>query len=781
MAPPVGPDFAITSGPGIDPNTPGPAGPPLPVVCPGFGNHSIVLNPGYNPGYTCERLTFPLTVTAQDTNFIYAYALVIQDGYNINGQQHTETEQPYVEIIIRDANGDIINCGYKRYYGGTNEPGFYYVNGSIFNTTSTDQYKPWTIVGANLSNYLGQNLTVEINNVDCSLGGHFVTSYWDFLCGTNVLQAGCVGSQSNVCAPSDPSISYNYQWYRGLNNPIPASQGGNQQCITLTPVVGDTFIVKLTNPDDTCYFYLSYVPDVVQPSISYTAQCSTATFSAQAAPAGNASVTSWSWSFPGGTPSSATGPNTTVSYPGPGSYTVTLTATIASGCSFDTTYQVNLVNTLAAGFTVDDACENELVAITDTSVTGASDPISSWSWTFPTGTPATSSIRNPQVTFPPGTHTVNMTVQTASGCIQSVQSTVQVYSNPVADFNSPSPGCVPLCHTFTDNSTSVDGPITAWDWTFGGGNPGSSTKSTIPVCWNNPGSYNVSLRVTTQFGCEDDIIKSGIVNALPVPAATIVGTTRVCQNGEPPVVNLFGSGSVAPYTIDYLLNGAPQQGVTDQSGLLQVTVPTDNPGLNTYTLQAVTSSGTPACSSQTGNQKVEVIVDPLPIPEFQAAPKDCPSSPSVYFYNESQFGSTYRWEFGDGGFSDEQSPTHYYHFGGDYTIRLVAISPFGCVDSISKDIHVEQDFRIWYPNAFTPNEDDLNENFYPIYISASEIDFAVFNRWGKEVFRSRELSKGWNGRFEGAPAPEGAYVFTVKATDLCGEQISYTGKFFLIR
>lgn len=778
-SPPTTSMLSITSGGGYDPDAPlpGGAGTPIPVVCPfpGFGNNSILMNPGCIPNNMCQLLTYPLTVTPADTNFVYAYAVVLEDG----GAGHGPLEQPFVEFAILDAQNNIVPCTQQRYVGGPGVPGFYTVTGSGCSLPSEGYYKPWTLVGVDLSDYVGQTLTVVIKNVDCVYGGHYVKSYWDFLCGSATLNAGCVGSTSNFCGPQDPNITYAYQWYRnGIALPAPQ---GTQACLSIIPNAGDTFRLSVSLAGGACGFNLLYVPEVNQPSFTSSVQCYTVTYAGQSLNGANSTVTGWSWNFPGGTPSASTLQNPTVSYPGPGNYTATLNVEYSVGCSKDVTQQVTVSNPLSPSISVSDGCESALVTLSDQTVSVPSDPITSWSWSFPAGTPSTSPLRNPQVSFPAGVHPVTLIVQTASGCIDTANSTVQIYRNPVAGFTTPPVGCVPVCYTFSDNSTSTDGIINAWNWNFNGGNPANSTKSNIATCWNNAGNYDVRLIVTTQYGCKDTLLIPASVNALPLPAATIVGSARVCQFGEPPVVTLFGSGSVAPYTIDYLLNGTPQQGITDQNGMLQVVSPTDDPGLNTYTLQAITSSGTPACSSQTGSQKVEVHIDPLPVPDFEAAPKDCPNSPSVYFFNMSQFGNSYKWDFGDGAISTDPSPTHYYHFGGDYTIRLVAISPFGCIDSISRDIQVEQDFRIWYPNAFTPNDDDLNEDYYPVYISASEIDFAVFNRWGKEVFRSKELGKGWNGRFDGTAAPEGAYVFTVNAVDLCGELVSYTGKFFLIR
>jgi len=187
FSPPTAPDFNITSGASFDVNTPGPnAGEPLiPVVCPGFGNYSIQLGQPCTAGCLAWQLTYPLTVTAQDTNFVYSYAIVIEDA------GHAPSDQPYVEIGIYDMNGNTIPCGFSHYTGGPSMPGFYYVSGTGCGYGGTDQYKPWTTVGINLTPYIGQILNIVITNVDCDLCGHWAYSYWDFACsgsGTRCIQ-----------------------------------------------------------------------------------------------------------------------------------------------------------------------------------------------------------------------------------------------------------------------------------------------------------------------------------------------------------------------------------------------------------------------------------------------------------------------------------------------------------------------------------------------------------------------------------------------------------------
>ena len=183
--------FSIVTGTGNDPCTVGAGGPPLPFVCPGFGNSSIRLGeagangisgPCYNTppypsppfgieGNGCsERLEFNLTVTKQDTNFVYAYALVIENPPS----GHSLDEAPFAEIYILDSNNDTIDCSHRKYIadltGGVGA-GFYTAScaGST-NTTIPNgmivSYKPWTLEGINLSKYVGQTLKVVITNTD---------------------------------------------------------------------------------------------------------------------------------------------------------------------------------------------------------------------------------------------------------------------------------------------------------------------------------------------------------------------------------------------------------------------------------------------------------------------------------------------------------------------------------------------------------------------------------------------------------------------------------------
>lgn len=73
------------------------------------------------------------------------------------------------------------------------------------------------------------------------------------------------------------------------------------------------------------------------------------------------------------------------------------------------------------------------------------------------------------------------------------------------------------------------------------------------------------------------------------------------------------------------------------------------------------------------------------------------------------------------------------------------------------------DCRFYVPNAFTPNEDEFNDDFRPITSCQVEgYQFRIFDRWGRSVFQTDQVDESWDGRINGGrPAPTGTYVWTV--------------------
>lgn len=115
-----------------------------------------------------------------------------------------------------------------------------------------------------------------------------------------------------------------------------------------------------------------------------------------------------------------------------------------------------------------------------------------------------------------------------------------------------------------------------------------------------------------------------------------------------------------------------------------------------------------------------------------------------------------------------------------YRIKAESGAP-DSLESYSLIYEIEQNFRLYFPNAFSPNDDGLNDIFEPIGVFAEEYELLIFNRWGELIFVSRDYRKGWDGKVNERDAPEGVYVFKVNARDELGRSFSTKSTLTLTR
>lgn len=88
---------------------------------------------------------------------------------------------------------------------------------------------------------------------------------------------------------------------------------------------------------------------------------------------------------------------------------------------------------------------------------------------------------------------------------------------------------------------------------------------------------------------------------------------------------------------------------------------------------------------------------------------------------------------------------------------------------------------VFVPNAFSPNNDGHNDEFKVFLPNISSGELSIFNRWGELLFRTNDLTQGWDGTFRGRGVPEGVYVFSVSGIGVDGSSVSRTGTITLIR
>ena len=666
---PTAPNFNLNSGGGNDLCTPGFnfGDPPIPLVAPGFGNTSIELGEPQMAGSVAEQLVYPLTVAVTDTNFIYAYALVLEDA------GHPDGERPYAEFVMLNPAGDTIPCAFFHYEAsepnGNSLPGFY-------QGTCGAKYKPWTTVGVNLSSYVGQTVTLVITNADCIWGAHFAQSYWDFNCG--ILQGSsstdCYGVADTLHAPDDPSINYTYHWYPG---------GQTTQNIVVYPQPGDTFVVAVQPPTG-CNFYEIFVPHPqgINPDFTYTSLCGAVNFHDISTTSSGVPIVAWHWSFPGGNPSSSTLQNPTVEYVG-GSFTATLIITAASGCI--DTVTISGIPTSAsptAAFTAAGVCLGNAISFTDHSSPVGNDPIVSWQWNFGDG--LQSSLQDPTHLYSSSNaFIVSLTVTSQGGCSSTITDTVQVHPLPIAAFSA-SNVCEHNPVLFNDLSS---GPPANWYWDFGDGN--QSLLQSPSHAYLTSGTYTATLVVVSIFNCRDTVTHDLVVYPQPVAQFSAV---KVCVGDTTCFTDLstVSSGNNTSWSWNFgdTLSGA------ENSSTLQNPCHVFTPGetFSPVILQVTSDFG---CTNVIAHA---IDFYTLPVAEFSAN-KVCVGD-ATCFTDLSVVTSgqvvSWNWEFGDAAsgfdnYSDFENPCHTFTPGGVFLpVHLIVTTDNGCRDSIDRLVNFWQ-------------------------------------------------------------------------------------------
>jgi gliding motility-associated-like protein len=115
-----------------------------------------------------------------------------------------------------------------------------------------------------------------------------------------------------------------------------------------------------------------------------------------------------------------------------------------------------------------------------------------------------------------------------------------------------------------------------------------------------------------------------------------------------------------------------------------------------------------------------------------------------------------------------------------YRIRAIP-NQNGVSNSISNSVSFIKESNIFFPTAFSPNGDKLNDTFFVSGQFLVKLDLSIFNRWGELVFVSTKSGEAWDGTYKGKPAEEGAYVWSAEVTDKAGRTFKESGTIALLR
>jgi len=400
--------------------------------------------------------------------------------------------------------------------------------------------------------------------------------------------------------------------------------------------------------------------------------------------------------------------------------------------------------------------------------------ISTYDWEFNLGDKKVFfNTRDVEFTFPErGTYTGKMILNKEEGCKDSADITVNIFPEIRADFEFEYDTCTATPVNFFDKTEADAGSISSWSWIF---DNGVSIDKNPSHLFSEVGEKVVILISKDINGCLDTINKQ--INWLPVPALILVepDILEACQPATIKFENLS-----KPIDENYFLNWEFSNGQTSNDISPQI-VFTES-GVYSAKLEIVSPIG---CKTNKYFDNI-IVVFPKPIAGFDYTPKELDNfNNEIETQNFSIGGSSWFWEVNNKDRAFIFEPSFVLSDTGLVNIVQIVVSDKGCLDTAFATADVIPRVKVFMPNAFTPNNDGLNDFFKPegYFIGMKKFEINVWNRWGEMIWQSEDPEQGWDGYLDSDSfqVPNGQYFFKLNYTEPRGKSISDSGNFYLLR
>ena len=341
---------------------------------------------------------------------------------------------------------------------------------------------------------------------------------------------------------------------------------------------------------------------------------------------------------------------------------------------------------------------------------------------------------------------------TANGCVAKDTLQVNIFAKPTISIQADTAIC-----KNTSLPLWVNGGVSyTWSPSATLDNPSSTTPVASPAS-----STSYQVVITDANSCE--YLDSVRVDILPDPVFSVNGPLQTCLNDS---IVLTASGGDS-----YLWS--PSTGL-------------DNPGIATPKVSPATTTDYEVTirESTCGNSatlQTRVTVLPLPVITVTSSNDiDCS-------YDRSRLDATgartYSWTpSATLSNASVHNPVAMPRVTTTYIVAGTDRS--GCTGYDSITVKVDNSNKGGYlmPNAFTPNNDGLNDCYgIKFWGIVDNIEFSVFDRWGVRVFYSKERDACWDGTYKGEKQPAGVYVYMIKASTNCETPVFRKGTFVLVR
>lgn len=463
----------------------------------------------------------------------------------------------------------------------------------------------------------------------------------------------------------------------------------------------------------------------------------------------NKGTITYDWDFGNGDTSTQENPN--LIYLIDTTYTVRLVATSDFNCIDSIKKQMLVFPKPQAAFAVNDTdqCINtNSFDFTNNSTIKYGTLTHNWNF----GDGGSSTDESPNYVYPvQGTYPVTLITKSNNDCYDTANNISILYPKPNPDFAiNDTDQCLKTQNFVFTNTSTIDSGTYTNRWQFSDGVVYTDSTN-VTRTFNNPISYTAELVLTSNQNCKDSISKGVIV--YPHPNPNFTGLKLVYCSDDP----LLPLIPVVP--------GGVFEGKNMQNDTFVPLISGDD--TVKYTVQVN------GCFSDTSK-----FTRVFGLPNLGIGPDTTLCRKEFLKFDISFPNSTYLWSTGS------TSPFIRITEPGTYTANL-----FNICDTLSSTVVVQYrdyDCNFFFPNAFTPNGDGLNDVFLPYFESdVIGMELTIFNRWGEMIFKSNDKTKGWDGTYKGETVQDGVYMWHINLViNESGDNLyrhSQAGQLHLIR
>jgi gliding motility-associated-like protein len=332
--------------------------------------------------------------------------------------------------------------------------------------------------------------------------------------------------------------------------------------------------------------------------------------------------------------------------------------------------------------------------------------------------------------------------------------------------------CENLSFLFTNGSLSPAGKVfgpNSFVWDFGDNTPKITiANGTVTHLFAAPGTYTVKLLMKDTSFCN---YPDSLVKTLRI-APNVVSKFNASKSGCAPFSAVFSNVSIAGQTFTWDFgDGSTYNGVTPPAKIY------NSPGVYTVTLIA----SDPSTCNLFDTSTITITVHDKPLANFRFTPNPEQENTPTSFINTSTGATTYFWSFGDGDTSLQINPIHQFRETASFQACLTVTNSFGCVDSICQRVNSIISPLVDIPNAFTPNNDGINDMIFVKGFGIEKMNLMIFNRQGKLVFQSTSQNIGWDGKYKGQLQPLDVYAYVLEVQFADGNRVTKKGDITLLR